>query len=118
MPDVVALYPEIPALVWGEIGGDTLEALVAREGRGVPGPARLARLEQIFHETGRWLRVLRDGSAVEERQLLLEDMIAYVDVRLARISELGPRGRTRNEGGTGRGPGASECSIQCGRATS
>lgn len=92
VPDVVAFYPEIPALVWGEIGGDTLEALVAREGRGVPGPARLARLEQIFRETGRWLRVLREGSDVEERQFSLEDMIAYVDVRLARISELGPRG--------------------------
>jgi hypothetical protein len=89
---VVAFYPEIPALVWGEVGGDTLETLVNREGRGVPGAAGLARLERIFSETGRWLRVLQDGTAVEGREFSRDDMIAYVDVRLARISELGPHG--------------------------
>ena len=92
VPDVVAFYPEIPALVWGEVGGETLEAMAARNARGVPGKAELARLEQALHGAGRWLRVLQDGSAVEEGTLSLEEMTEYVDVRLKRISELGPRG--------------------------
>ncbi len=92
VPDVVAFYPEIPALVWGEVGGDTLDAMVNRTGRGIPGAARLARLEHAFRGAGRWLRVLQDGTAVEGRELSLDEMIDYVDIRLKRISELGPQG--------------------------
>jgi len=92
VPDVVAFYPEIPALVWREVAGETLEALAARDARGVPGAARLARLEHAFHSAGRWLRALQDGTSVEGRELSLPEMTDYVDVRLKRISELGPSG--------------------------
>ena len=92
VPDVVAFYPEIPALVWGEVGGETLEAMAARVARGIPRAEGLARLEQAFHGAGRWLRVLQDGAAVEEREFSLDEMAEYIDVRLRRISELGPRG--------------------------
>ncbi|RPI56954.1 MAG: hypothetical protein EHM55_03535 [Acidobacteria bacterium] len=92
VPDVVAFYPEIPALVWREVAGDTLEALAARHARGIPGAAGLARLERALHSAGRWLRVLQDGTEVEGREFSLSEMIDYVDVRLKRISELGPPG--------------------------
>jgi tRNA A-37 threonylcarbamoyl transferase component Bud32 len=92
VPDVVAFYPEIPALVWGEVGGETLEAMATRMARGFPDGSAIARLEQAFHGAGRWLRVLQDGTAIEGRELSLEEVAEYVDVRLRRISELGPRG--------------------------
>ena len=92
VPDVVAFYPEIPALVWGEVGGETLEAMAARVARGIPSADGLARLEHAFHGAGRWLRVLQDGTAVEGRAFSLDEMADYVDVRLRRISEIGPRG--------------------------
>jgi hypothetical protein len=92
VPDVVAFYPEIPALVWGEVPGETLEAMVARLGRGVPGAAALARLEHAAHGAGRWLRALQNGTEIEGRQFSVGEMIDYVDVRLRRISELGPAG--------------------------
>jgi phosphotransferase family enzyme len=92
VPDVVAFYPEIPALVWGEVGGETLETMAARTARGIPSAAALARLEQACYGAGRWLRVLQDGTAVEGREFSLEEMADYIDVRLRRISELGPRG--------------------------
>jgi hypothetical protein len=92
VPDVVAFYPEIPALVWGEVGGETLEAMATRMARGLPSASEIARLEQAFHGAGRWLRVLQDGTAVEGREFSLAEMAEYVDVRLRRISDLGPRG--------------------------
>ena len=92
VPDVVAFYPEIPALVWGEVGGNTLEAMAVRIARGVPNAAGLARLEHAFHGAGRWLRVPQDGTAVEGREFSLSEMADYIDVRLRRISELGPHG--------------------------
>ena len=92
VPEVVAFYPEIPALVWGEVGGETLEALATRTARGVPRAAALANLEQAFHAAGRWLRVLQDGTEVEGRTFSLGEMADYVDVRLRRISDLGPYG--------------------------
>ena len=92
VPDVVAFYPEIPALVWGEVGGETLEAMAARVARGIPSADGLAQLEQAFHGAGRWLRVLQEGTAVEGREFSLDEMADYVDVRLRRISEIGPRG--------------------------
>ena len=60
VPDVVAFYPDIPALVWDEVAGETLEMLAARTARGLPGNAALARLERAFHGAGRWLRALQD----------------------------------------------------------
>jgi tRNA A-37 threonylcarbamoyl transferase component Bud32 len=92
VPDVVAFFPEIPALVWGEVAGETLEAMTTRLARGRPAAAALARLEQACHGAGRWLRVLQDGTAVEGRTFSLEEMAEYVDVRLRRIGEIGPRG--------------------------
>ena len=92
VPDVVAFYPEIPALVWDEVAGETLEAMATRTARGRPDVNDLARLEQALHGAGRWLRVLQDGTAVEGREFSLGEMAEYVDVRLKRIGELGPRG--------------------------
>jgi tRNA A-37 threonylcarbamoyl transferase component Bud32 len=92
VPGVVAFYPEIPALVWDEIDGATLEAMVTRFARGIPDPTGLERLEHAFHGAGRWLRVLQDRTAIEGRRFSLDEMIDYVDVRLNRISELGPHG--------------------------
>ena len=92
VPDVVAFYPEIPALVWAEVSGETLESVATRYAKGVPGRAALARLEHAFHGAGRWLRVLQDGSSVEGREFSLTEMVDYVDVRLRRISDLGPKG--------------------------
>jgi aminoglycoside phosphotransferase len=92
VPDVVAFYPDIPALVWDEVAGETLEMLAARTARGLPGNAALARLESAFHGAGRWLRALQDGSEVEAGEFSLSEMSEYIDVRLRRISDLGPRG--------------------------
>jgi aminoglycoside phosphotransferase len=92
VPDVVAFYPDIPALVWDEVAGETLETLAARTARGVPANETMARLERAFHGAGRWLRALQDGSEVDAGEFSLTEMTEYIDVRLRRISELGPRG--------------------------
>jgi hypothetical protein len=92
VPDVVAFYPEIPALVWDEVAGETLETMAERLARGVPGNAALTRLEQAFGGAGRWLRALQDGSKVDAGEFSLDEMTEYIDVRLRRISDMGPRG--------------------------
>jgi hypothetical protein len=92
VPDVVAFYPDIPALVWDEVAGDTLETMATRTARWRPAAAEMTRLEHAFHGAGRWLRVLQEGTAVDGREFSLDEMAEYVDVRLRRISELGPRG--------------------------
>lgn len=90
--EVVAYYPDVPALVWGEVEGVTLGAMAARQARGIPSEARLLQLETACRSAGRWLRVLQATTHIEGRQFALNEMVDYVDVRLNRISELGPSG--------------------------
>ncbi len=90
--EVVAFYPDVPALVWAEVEGATLGSMAARLARGIPSAGRLAQLETACRGAGRWLRVLQAATPVEGQQLSLNEMIDYVDVRLERIGELGPRG--------------------------
>jgi len=90
--EVVAFYRDVPALVWAEVDGTPLASLVARQARGIPGAERLARLEAACWNAGRWLRVLQAATPAEGQQLSLHEMTEYVDVRLQRIGELGPRG--------------------------
>jgi hypothetical protein len=92
VPDVVAFYPEVPALVCDEVEGATLSALIADGARGIPGAERLSRLEAVCRGAGRWLRFLQAATLVEGQQVSLDEMVAYVDVRLERIVELRPRG--------------------------
>jgi hypothetical protein len=91
VPDVVAFYPEIPAIVWDEVAGETLETMAIRLARGLPGRKALARLERAFHGAGQWLRALQDGSRVDAGEFSLAEMTEYIDVRLRLISDLGPR---------------------------
>jgi hypothetical protein len=90
--EVVAFYPDVPALVWAEVEGATLGRMAARLARGIPSAERLAQLETVCRDAGRWLRVLQAATPVEGQQLSLNEMIDYVDVRLKRICELGPKG--------------------------
>ena len=111
VPDVVAFYPEIPASCVGR--GRRRNAGGHGGSRGARHPqARpaLARLEHAFRGAGRWLRVLQDGTAVEGREFSLDEMIDYMDIRLKRISELGPRGWMPTGG---RGCGASSPKPDC-----
>jgi hypothetical protein len=78
--------------VWEEVGGATLDAIVVRAARGIPRAAQIGRLETACRGAGRWLRVLQAATPVVGRQLSLDEMINYVDIRLERICELGPRG--------------------------
>ena len=90
--EVLAYYPDIPALVWGEVEGVTLGVMAARQARGIPSESRLLQIETACRGAGRWLRVLQAATPVEGQHLSLNAMIDYVDVRLERICELGPRG--------------------------
>ncbi len=88
--EVVAFYPDVPALVWAEVEGATLGTMAARLARGIPSARRLVQLETACRDAGRWLRVLQAATPVEGQQLSLNEMLEYVDVRLKRICELGP----------------------------
>lgn len=88
---VVAYFPAIPAVVWEEVPGETLDAMARRVTPGLPGTARLEALERACFGAGRWLRVLQDATPAEGA-LSIDAMVAYVDVRLERIGELGPGG--------------------------
>ena len=90
--DVVAFYPDVPALVCAEVEGATLSALIADGARGVPRAERLAHLEAACCGAGRWLRFLQAATLAEGQQVSLDEMVGYVDVRLERIGELRPRG--------------------------
>jgi hypothetical protein len=92
VPEPVAFYPDLPAVVWAEVGGETLDAMARRLARGIPSAARLERLEMACRGAGRWLRALQDATPVSDRELSLNEMLDYVDVRLKRIGELGATG--------------------------
>jgi hypothetical protein len=89
VPRALAFFPDVPALVWSEVQGITLDTMVPRLARGVPRADRIAVLEGACRAAGRWLRVLQDATPAEGR-LSLKEMAEYVDVRLERIAELGP----------------------------
>ncbi len=86
---VVAYFPAIPAVVWDEVPGETLDAMARRATPGLPGSARLESFERACFGAGRWLRALQDATPVEG-VLSIEEMVEYVDVRLQRIGQLGP----------------------------
>jgi hypothetical protein len=88
--DVVAFYPEIPALIWAEVDGMTLEEMTRGLACGLPGREGMARLEGAFHRTGRWLRTLQTVTQLHGGTLSLDEMIDYVDLRLCKIMELAP----------------------------
>jgi hypothetical protein len=90
VPDLVACYADIPALVWAEVDGMTLQAMTSSLAYGVPGHEGIVRLEGAFHRTGRWLRTLQTATPLYGGELSLDEMVAYVDVRLRKIMELAP----------------------------
>ena len=92
VPEVVAFYSDVPALVCAEVGGATLDRIAERSARGIPCAARLAQLEIACRGAGRWIRALQAATPVDGQQLALDEMTDYIDIRLKRICELGPRG--------------------------
>jgi hypothetical protein len=95
VPTAVALFRDVPAMVWSEVEGITLDRMVPRLARGVPRADRLAALEAACRAAGRWLRVLQEATPVEGR-LSLKEMADYVDVRLERIAAFGGGGLGAN----------------------
>jgi aminoglycoside phosphotransferase (APT) family kinase protein len=114
---MVACFDDLPALVTEAVAGENLRDRVAREGRWLaPGRAGLAA---ACRAAGDWLRDFQRATARPGERFSLDEMAAYVDVRLKILAEdpdSGVDGRWRDRvlaafERVRRGAGAADLSV-------
>jgi hypothetical protein len=84
----IACFPEELAIVTQEAPGHSLENLLKRQAAWRAGSVAWNDLEKIFARIGRWVRAFQ-SIAISDRQLSLEDMRQYLDVRLEKLVKSG-----------------------------
>jgi hypothetical protein len=96
----VACFPEIPALATVAVAGENLRDRITRGARWPVKPNNSAGLAEAMNRAGRWLGVLQERTIVPGALVSIEEMAAYADVRLKRLTTYGGRGL--NEAARGR----------------
>lgn len=77
-------YPEALTIVTEEVRGETLFEYLQQRATGFPNRADVSDMERTLATAGRWIAALQ---AIDERSdgVALEELRAYMDVRLARL---------------------------------
>jgi hypothetical protein len=87
--ELIASYERIPGMVTKEIQGTALNQLIATDAAWPADSARMVALDLALSRLGRWLAVFQTiASEAAPGRISLDDVRAYIDVRLRKLTAL------------------------------
>jgi aminoglycoside phosphotransferase (APT) family kinase protein len=96
--ELIASYPHIPGMVTKEIKGTPLNAMITANAAWPVDAGRMADLELALSRLGRWLATFQTIAAqVPRAPLDLDDVRAYIDARLRKLTALARAGFSQQD---------------------
>lgn len=83
----LAYYPELLAMVSEEAPGESLAALINRDGKLWPAAGKLEQLAKHCRRAGKALAAIQQATAVEASRFDPVELLEYIDARLQRLLE-------------------------------